>query len=297
MTEAQFANGHAISRSRTADSTGRLRAILPLLPAVVFLLLIYGYPLLDLAGRSIGIPSATGAYYSTFFTTASHVTVFARTFGIALLGAVTCLIFGYPLAYTLAGLTPKWRTLLLIGVVAPWITSSLVRTFAWVLLLSRNGPLNEALLSLNVIDAPVEVLGTSTAVYIGLVHVHLPLAVLPMYSVMRRIDRRLTLVAEGSGASPMRAFRYVYFPLSLPGVAAAGVLLFISMLGFYITPLLLGGVGDLFVANLIDLQVRSLINWEYGAALGFILFGCTVALYAVYNRFLGLDTLTGLGND
>lgn len=273
-----------------------LRSALPLLPAVIYLLLFYGYPLVDLAGRSVGAPEYTTAYYTRFFQTPSHVDVLVRTLVIAALGTVSCIVLAYPLAYLLAHARRRARAFLMIAIIAPWLTSSLVRTFAWVLLLGRRGPINEGLLGLGILEQPLEIIGTPVAVYIGLVHVHLPLAVFPMYAVMRRIDDRLTLVAQGAGATPAKAFLHVYLPLSLPGVAGAGVLLFISQLGFYITPLLLGGPGDLFIANLMDMHVRALINWEFAAALGFILFGTTVVLFLIYSRFLGLDQLVG-GSD
>ena len=273
--------------------TRKLRTLLPLAPAVVYLLLLYAAPLFGMALLSFGSPDFTPEHYQRFATSESHLYVFYRTFLISLLATLSCLALGYPVAYQLTRVGRRARNLLLIGVLAPWIISTLVRTFAWMLLLGRRGPINETLLALGVIGEPLALLGTSTAVYIGLVYVHLPLAILPMFSVMLGIDPKYVRVAQSSGARPLQAFRHVYFPLSLPGVAGAGLLLFIGNLGFYITPLLLGGPGDLFIANLIDVQIQSLLNWPYASALGFILLGLTFLAFLVYNRYLELDKVMG----
>lgn len=274
-------------------SLSLLRPALPMLPAVLFLFILYGLPVLDMVRRSFGSEGFTLAHYARFFTTPAEIQVLVDTFKISLAVTLTCILLGYPVSYLLAQTSPHVRNFLLIAVVAPWLTSTLVRNFAWIILLGRMGPINQMLLKLGLVDQPIPLIGTSLAVYIAMVHVQMPLAILPMYSVMQRIDHSLVRVAQGLGANPLQAFLHVFLPLSLPGVTGAGLLLFIGSLGFYITPVLLGGTSDLFIANLIDMQISAFLNWEAGAAIAFILLLTTVAVFLIYNRVMGMDRLLG----
>lgn len=243
--------------------------------------------------RSFGSEGFTLVHYIRFFTTPVELRVLIDTFKISFAVTLTCIVLGYPVAYVLAQTSPRVRNILLIAVVAPWLTSTLVRNFAWIILLGRIGPLNLILLKLGLIEQPLQFIGTSLAVYIAMVHVQMPLAILPMFSVMQRIDHNLVRVAQGLGANPLQAFYYIFLPLSLPGVTGAGLLLFIGSLGFYITPILLGGTSDLFIANLIDLQISAFLNWESGSAIAFTLLLATVGVFLIYNRVMGMDRLLG----
>lgn len=269
-----------------------LRPAAPLLPACLYLLFLYGLPLLAMVRLSFGKQGFTLRHYVRFFDDPTYLQVLLDTIQVSLVVTLTCLVLGYPVSYFLTRVPPGARRVLLTVVIAPWLMSTLVRTFAWMLLLGRNGPVNLSLTKLGLIEEPLRLVGTSVAVYIGMVHVQMPLAILPLYNAMQQIDSRLVRAAQGLGANPLQAFLYVYFPLSLPGVTGAGLLLFISGLGFYITPALLGGTSDLFIANLIDMQI-SFLNWEFGAALGFILLLAAGGIILVYNRLVAADWLVG----
>jgi ABC-type spermidine/putrescine transport system permease subunit I len=205
-----------------------------------------------------------------------------------------CLVLGYPLAYLVSTLPPRRATLILGMVALPWFTSLLVRSFAWMVLLGQAGIVNRALLAAGVIDLPLPLLYSEFGVHIGMIHILLPYMVLTLYSVMRGIDRGLLRAAEASGASPLRAFCYVYLPLSLPGIMGGSLLVFIMAIGFYVTPALLGGPRQMMIAQIITSEMVESLNWEFGAALAALLLGISIAGLALFNRFFGLDRLIGI---
>jgi putative spermidine/putrescine transport system permease protein len=219
--------------------------------------------------------------------------LFRITLEIALFTTLGCVLLGYPVAYLLAHLSPEWRTILMALVVVPYWTSTLVRTFAWTIILGREGFLNYLLRHLGLVHEPLILVFNRFGVYVGMVHVLLPLAILTMLAVMLGLPDVLLRAAASLGASPWRAFWRVYFPLSLPGVTAAALLVFILSLGFFITPALLGSGADRMVSNLIEIQVAEVANWEFGAALAFLLLVPTALLYLVYNRIANVTQLYG----
>jgi ABC-type spermidine/putrescine transport system permease subunit I len=175
----------------------------------------------------------------------------------------------------------------LIIVLLPFWTSILVRSYAWMVLLGRHGLLNEALLAAGLIAHPLRILNTSIAVYIAMIHILLPYMILPVANVLRQIDPALPRAALGLGATPYRVFREVILPLSMPGVAAGVLLVFVLSLGFYITPALLGGARDTTVSMLIAQQVDQL-NWPYAACLSTALLIVTLAIMAVFQFVFGV---------
>jgi putative spermidine/putrescine transport system permease protein len=219
--------------------------------------------------------------------------LFRTTLEIALCTTLGCILLGYPVAYFLAGLSAAWRTILMALVVVPYWTSTLVRTFAWTIILGKEGVINYVLHHLGVINEPLLLVLNRFGVYMGMIHVLLPLAILTMLAVMLGIPEVPMKAAASLGASPWRAFWRVYLPLSLPGVTAAALLVFILSLGFFITPALLGGGADRMVSNLIEIQVAEVANWEFGAALAFLLLIPTALLYVVYNRITHATQLYG----
>lgn len=213
--------------------------------------------------------------------------VLSRTFLISAAVATLCVILGYPLAYLLATLPQRHATLLLILVMLPFWTSVLVRTTAWTVLLQRHGIINETLTALRAISTPVELMYNRLGVLIAMTHVLLPYLVLPLYGLMKRIPAQGTRAALSLGASPWRAFRSVYFPQTLPGVAAGTLMVFILALGYYITPTLIGGAGDEMIAQFIAFYVNQTLNWGMAAALSVILLATTLLLYFLYSRLGG----------
>ena len=177
-------------------------------------------------------------------------------------------------------------------VMLPFWTSILIRSYAWMVLLGRQGVVNGVLVSLGFTDEPIKLLNTSFAVYVGMIHILLPFMILPIYSSLKAIDGRLVAAAENLGAGTVQVFRHVIFPLSMPGIIAGGVLVFVLALGFYITPALLGGPTDMTISMLIAQEV-DLYRWDYAAALATVLLLMTlIAVFAV-SRLVSLDKLLG----
>lgn len=220
-------------------------------------------------------------------------TVFLRTLGVAALVTALCLALGYPLAHAIAGLRPPWSAVALTLVLIPFWSSVLVRSTAWFVLLQREGPVNAALLALRVVDAPVQMVGTRLAVILAMVHVLLPFAVLPMHGVMVRLDRGLLRAAASLGATPFHAFRRVWLPLSLPGLAAGGAMVFLLALGFYVTPALVGGERDQLVAWFIAAFLNRDVNWGMAAALSLYLLGLAGAVLALARLLTGAQLAPG----
>ena len=260
---------------------------------MLFLLLFFGYPVARLLGLSIFDPGFTLRNYEAALTAPIYLAVLQTTLKISIETTLLCLVLGYPLAYALSTASERVRSLLIIAVVLPYFTSILVRSYAWLVLLGRHGILNEAMIGLGVIDQPVRMIYNTTGVVIGMTHIMLPIMVLALYSVMRGIDMNLVKVSESLGASRAQTFLWVYFPLSLPGVGAGCLLVFIFSVGFYVTPALLGGLRDTMLAMLIATQIQELLKWGFAGALSLILLVVTLTLFLVFNRIMGLDRIWG----
>ena len=276
------------SARRPADRTWLLIA-----PAVLFLLFFFGYPVARLLGLSIFDPGFTLANYEAALTAPVYVAVLRTTLKISTETTLLCLVLGYPLAYALSTASERVRNLLIIAVVLPYFTSILVRSYAWLVLLGRHGILNEAMVGLGIIDHPVKMIYNTTGVVIGMTHIMLPIMVLALYSVMRGIDMNLVKVSDSLGASRAQTFLWVYFPMSLPGVGAGCLLVFIFSVGFYVTPALLGGLRDTMLAMLIATQIQELLKWGFAGALSLILLVVTLTLFLAFNRIMGLDRIWG----
>lgn len=269
-----------------------LRRWLPLAPALVFLALFFVYPLVRMLALSVGAPQGPFAYYASIVASPVYMTVLGLTFKTALGVTLLCVVLGVPTAYLLANLTGTWRNVLLVAVALPFLTSILIRTYAWMAILGRQGVVNRLLQAVGLADAPIHLMHNEIGVYVGMVHVLLPLMILPVYSVMSAIDHRLLRAAESLGASPRRALLTVFLPLALPGIASGALLVFLIAIGFYITPALLGGPRQVMISNLIEVHVIELLNWGFGSALAFVLLAATVLLMVLFDRFLGLERLT-----
>jgi putative spermidine/putrescine transport system permease protein len=217
--------------------------------------------------------------------------VLGRTLWISGVVTLACLLLGYPVAFFIARQPPARAAMLLFLVLLPFWTSLLVRTVAWVVLLQREGILNNLLLSLGLIVEPVRMIFNRFAVYVAMVHVLLPFMVLPLYAVMKGISPSYVRAAWSLGARPMTAFRRVYLPQTLPGVGAGCLMVFIQALGYYITPALVGGAEDQMISYFIAFYAAKTVNWGMAAALSLLLLVATLALYAVYNRLVGIDRM------
>lgn len=210
----------------------------------------------------------------------------------ALVTALT-LVIGYPIAYYLAN-NAGWRfALVLFCIIVPYFTSVIVRTYSWMVLLGRNGTINQTLLSIGVIDAPLPLLYNKMGVLIGMTYVLLPYMVLTLYATMRGIDANLVRAAYGLGASPVYTFRKVYFPLSLHGVISGSLIVFILAIGFFITPALMGGPSDVMIAMLIERSVEITLDWTSAAIMSVALLAMTLVLYIIYYRVTDVRRMMG----
>ncbi|GAA0419726.1 ABC transporter permease [Acrocarpospora corrugata] len=272
---------------------GRRRAAGPLLllPALVALTLFFVLPLLSILLDSFTDPEPGLGNYASLFTDGYTLRVLGRTLLVALVVTVAGVTLAYPYAYmmTLAGQTA--RAVMITVVLVPFWTSMLARNFAWMVLM-QDGGVVQGLLGL-VGLGEVTLLGTTTAVAISMTQVLLPFMVLPMFSVMQQIDRRLLLAGQSLGASRLATFRKVYFPLSLPGVAAGASLVFVLALGFYVTPALLGSPQSSLIAQVISVRTRELLDFGGAGAMGVFMLVVTLAVLAASRRLTGPGAAAG----
>ncbi len=316
------------------------------LPAVALVTIFLIYPLWRMFSLSFGSLEDGVAFNYNFDTIDQYQRaidgpvyreLFKTTFQISFLTTVFSILLGYPVAYLLANVADKTRAILLPLVVVPFWTSILVRTFAWRIILGRNGFINETLDWIGLRDGfgealqwvgevlemrpfrwmldwtglpdalsfsgwepaaggtggELELVFNRIGTLVGMIHILVPFMIFPIFAVMRGIPNEYLRAAENLGAGPFTAFRRVYFPLTLPGLGAGILLVFILSLGFFITPALLGGPGDRMISNMIEIQINEVNNWEFAAALAFMLLGGTLVLYFIYARFLSMDRLYG----
>ncbi|WP_332680676.1 ABC transporter permease subunit [Bosea sp. (in: a-proteobacteria)] len=285
----------AATAPATARRLPRLGALWLAAPGLAFLAVFFVYPVAQLLGLSLwsaetGFSTAT---YQRIAATDVYLRVLGITFRIAGYTALASLAIGYPLAYWLARMPELFRGRMLLFVMIPFWTSYLVKTFAWMIVLGRSGLINTLVLGSGVTDQPLSLLHNEFGVMVGMVHAMVPLAVMTMLPVMSGIDQRLVQAAQTLGAAPARAFWLVYFKLSLPGVTAAGLLVFISSLGFFIVPAFLGGRRETMLAQLIITQVQELLNWPFAGALAAMMLAAALLSCWFYDRLFGLSTISG----
>jgi ABC-type spermidine/putrescine transport system permease subunit I len=281
-------NAHAFRTRRRQ----RRSVFILLLPLIAYLGVFYAYPIVAMMFRSVGEPYWTTQHFAKLFREGIYLHVLWMTAEVAAVVTIAALLLGYPVAYLLARLDRSKSNLLLILVLVPFWTSVLVRTYAWMVLLGRQGVVNQFLLAIGAIDQPLRLLNTTSALYVAMVHVLLPFMILPLYGVMRGLDEDLLRAAQGLGAAPFAVFRQVWLPLSLPGVFAGCLLVFILALGFFITPALVGGPRDLMIAILIQQQV-DLFNWPFASALAVVLLAAALIVFGVFERSLGVAQIFG----
>jgi spermidine/putrescine transport system permease protein len=259
-------------------------------PGVLFLVVFFLLPLLIMAAYSVMSRGEYGGVergltlesYRRFFVPI-YLTILGRTFGVSLVCTAICLVLGYPVAYAIAR-SGRWKNPLLFLVVLPFWTSFLVRTFAMIFLLRDTGLVNTWLLRLGVIREPLTMLYTPFSVMVGLVYGYLPFMILPIYASLEKLDGSLLEAAEVLGARPAARFRQVTLPLSLPGVVAGSLLVFIPALGSFLTTDLLGGAKEMMIGNLVQNQFAAARNWPFGSAASFILMVLVLAAVLVYLR-------------
>jgi putative spermidine/putrescine transport system permease protein len=283
-----------MSSAATTRPNGLALFILPsaLLFALFFFLPIGLMALMSvLTGNPVVAPKVafTTRHYARMVDDPFYLEVIWTTIRIGLVTTLVALAIGYPLAHWMARIKSRTgHALLLMAVLAPMLTGIVVRTFAWMTLLSDKGVVNQTLMSLGVIGQPLKLMYTETGIVVGLVHIYVPFMVLTLTGVIGRIDERLEQAAENLGASPLRAFLEVTLPLSLPGILAGSLLVFALAISAYVTPILLGGFQIMTLPILIYQQISANFNVGFAAALGIVLLMLSLGLVVAYNRALGL---------
>jgi ABC-type spermidine/putrescine transport system permease subunit I len=269
----------------------RIATALLLAPALVVLGVSFLLPLGRLLALSLSSPAGALAPYATLLGDEIYRKVFWNTSLFAIVVTCITILVGWPTAFALTRLRGGARTLLFAAMLAPLWISVLVRTFSWMLLLETNGPINRALVGAGIVGAPLALLFNHTGVMIGMVHVLLPYAVLPIYAALVRIDPVLPKASEGLGASPMATLWHVLLPLSAQGTATAASFVFLLSFGFFITPALLGGPSNITLSMLIDSFVSDRLDWALAGAASFILLGLTLLFVAAVGRFVRIPRL------
>ena len=219
----------------------------------------------------------------------SYARTFATTFQVSLLTTLLCILIGYPLAYFLAIMPARLAGFFMLAVLLPFWTSLLVRTYAWLVLLQKNGILNDFGMAAGLWDEPIKLVHNLTGTLIGMAHIMLPFLVLPLYSSMRKIERDMMHAAANLGASPIQAFWKVYFPLSISGMVAGSLIVFVLCLGFYVTPAVLGGGRVVMVATQITAILENQFNWGAASALGVVLLVATLVILFAASKLFKLD--------
>lgn len=252
-------------------------------PLLVVMVVAFNVPLFYMLG--LGFWSKGGftlSHYRDLADTPVYLQVLGNTFRVSVVATVANVLLGYPLAYWMRRLSPRWRIVAIALVVLPFWVSILVRTYAWIVVLGNAGILNRVLQGLGLTRSPVAFLYNELGVTIGMANVLLPFLVLPLYAAMIRIDDRLLQAGASLGASPRVIFWRIFFPLTLPALGAGTLLVFILCLGFYVTPAILGGGKVPMIASLLDILINQLPRWETAAAVSTILLAATLSFFAIY---------------
>ena len=281
-------------RTGPAGTQSTARALMTfglLAPALLFLLAWFLWPLAQLLMLSFRTPAGIFSAYVSLMESFVFRAVFVNTLQLALFVTVICTLLAYPAAWLLTRVQGFWFSVALYCVLVPFWISVLVRTFSWMLLLERNGPVNSLLMKIGATEQPLRLLFNDFGVYLGMVHVLLPYAILPIYAAMLKVDPRLLQASDGLGASGRATFFRVFLPLTLPGVWAGAAFVFLLALGFFITPALLGGPHNLTAAMLIDSFVNERLVWPMAAAASFILLFIVLAVLVLVSRFVALGSM------
>lgn len=261
------------------------------LPAIFWLFIFFAIPLffvviVSFVGRT---PYGQLVYEFTLnnyqrFLEPLYVEIFIQTIVVALVTTIATFLLGYPLAYTIARLTGRYQQIGLILVMVPFWINFLVRSYAWVIILRTQGILNTFLLHIGVIEQPLSLLYNSSAVMLGMIYALLPFMVLPIYVSIEQLDGRLLEASYDLGASPAKTFFNITLPLTMPGVVAGSILVFISSLGMFVVPDIMGGAKSALIGNVIQNQFLSARDWPFGSALSIVLAGLSLVLIVLYNK-------------
>ncbi len=287
MAAARVADRSPLAWTLPSPSWG---LVVPLLAA---LLVLYLAPLVNLLWISVSDPSPGLGNYQKLLTSGAMQRVLWASLRIAGITTAIALLLGYLVAYVMLHAGPRHRLWIGAFVLIPFWVSVLVRAFAWLTLLRTEGLVNQALLGIGAIAAPLALVRNEFGVLVGMVHYMVPYAVLPLYANMKGIDRRLVPASRSLGAGPLRSFVSVFLPLSLPGIVAAGVLTFILSLGFLVTPAILGGGRVVMISEYVRLQIFQTIRWGLGTMMATVLLATVLLLLVALSRVVDMRQLYG----
>ena len=231
--------------------------------------------------------------YTRMLKSKAYVRIFLTTFKISFLTTLICAVLGYPLAYFMSQLSNRWANICMIGVLIPFWTSLLVRTYAWLVLLQKKGVVNSMAIDIGLISEPIKFVHNTSGTLIGMVHIMLPFLILPLYANMKAIDKDCLKAASSLGATPTRAFWTVFFPLSIPGLLAGLLIVFVLCLGFYVTPAVLGGGKVIMAAMKISSNIELYFSWGAASALGVVLLTVTMAILFAASKLISIDQISG----
>jgi mannopine transport system permease protein len=276
----------SITVARDATHFSPLVSTLLAFPLLAALALGFVYPVARLVGLSL---ADGGGTYLRLWDDPLYLKILLDTLATAAMVTGFCLVLGYPVALAMAQLRAKMAFVVAACVFVPLWTSVLIRSYAWIMLLQRNGSINSFLQDHGLVDGPLKLLYTHGAVVLGMTHVLLPFAILPIFATLKTLSPDFRRAAANLGANPAQTFLRIILPLSLPGVFAGGLLCFVLALGFYITPALLGGPASMLMATLIGQQTTVLLDWPFAAALSTVLLAVTLVIVALFRKALSLN--------
>ncbi|ATN37364.1 ABC transporter permease (plasmid) [Rhizobium sp. ACO-34A] len=268
--------------------------LLLLAPALVIVLALLVVPLLWLAWQSIWQDGGfTLLHYKRFLTDPVYWMTFWQTFRIAFVVTLVAFLLGYPIAYVAAEASPRWSVIILAMVLLPFWTSVLVRAYAWLILLQRNGIVNSSLQALGLTSQPLSLVNNEFGTVMATIHILLPFMVLPLYATMKKIPPELTMAGASLGGSPLHVFWRVFLPLSLPGIIAGTVLVFVLTLGFYITPELLGGGRTYMVSMLVSRNIELYNEWGAASSISVVLMICVFLVFRLASMVIPFERIMG----
>ncbi len=284
-----------LSRFMQPDGRNLSKTGIALLMAPFFMLIGFAflYPLLSLLSISVTEPQVGLQNYQRILENPVYAKVLLRTLWIALLVAVLSLFLAFPVAMAMVSSGGAMTVFITACILLPFWSSVLVRTAAWAVLLQRNGIINDALQAIGIIDAPVRLLYTQGAVVVAMTHVLMPFMVLPIYGALRNIPSDYGRAAAICGAGPVRGFFEVTLPLAMPGVLGGFILVFLTALGYFITPALLGSPQEMMIATLISQQLREFLDWPFAAALVGVLTLFVTAITLIFSRVFRFERMLG----
>ncbi|TNE39001.1 MAG: ABC transporter permease [Alphaproteobacteria bacterium] len=233
--------------------------------------------------------------YARMVESKTYARIFLTTFKVSALTTIICILIGYPLAYFLSQLPRKAANICMLTVLLPFWTSLLVRTYAWLVILQRNGLINNWGIKLGLWDEPLKLAYGLNGTLIGMVHIMAPFLILPLYGTMKTINQDYMKASANLGATPIRTFWQVFFPLSLPGLSAGTLIVFVLCLGFFVTPAILGGGKVIMVSMQISNNIELFFNWGAASALGVVLLATTMLILFISSRVLKIDKILGGG--